>query len=104
MTGTDLVNYDKAWAEQAEQYAAQHAQKGGSWLITRGGTLMYGDEVLPGNQAAIVILDSIFENTFYAGSYNPDQAAAPVCYAFGRMPSEMAPHTTMQADLNYFKP
>ena len=103
----EITNYDKAWAEQASQYASQEKLVSGAFLSARGGTLMLGDEVLPGNQACVIILDAIFENTYYAGKFDPDVKAPPVCYAFGRGPegqAEMAPHESMQADLSYFEP
>lgn len=103
-TGREIVNYDKAWAEQAEQYAAQHAVKGGAFLSTRGGVLSFGEEVMPGNQAPVIILDSVFENTYYQGKFDPDNVAAPICYAFGRGGDELAPHPSMQSAPDYFVP
>lgn len=105
MTGREIVNYDKAWAEQAESYAQQEKLTGGTFLSTRGGTLSFGDEVLPGNQAAVIILDAVFENTYYGAKFDPDNAAAPVCYAFARGDnSDMAPHPSMQTAPDYFIP
>jgi hypothetical protein len=103
-TGTDIVNYDKAWSDQAEAAAAQHQVKGGLFLSTKGGILSLGDEVMPGNQACVIILDDTHENTFYGGKYMPDNIQPPVCYAFGRAGDEMAPHPSMQVDLSYFQP
>jgi hypothetical protein len=105
--GNEIVNYDKAWAEQAAQYAAQEQLAGGTFLSTRGGTLSFGEELLPGNQACVIILDAVKENTYYQGKFDPDNAMPPVCYAFGRGPKEedeMAPHASMQTDLSYFVP
>lgn len=107
MTGRDIVNYDQVWAQQAEKHAAEEQLTSGAVLSTRGGTLSVGDEVLPGNQACVIVLDSLRENTYYADKFNPDLPAAPICYAFGRGPEaeeEMAPHESMQVDLHYFKP
>lgn len=103
----EIVNYDKAWADQAEKYTAQEQLTGGSFLSTRGGKLQLGEEILPGNQACVIILDAVKENTFYSAKFDPDNKAPPICYAFGRGPEsedEMAPHESMQADLTYFEP
>lgn len=102
--GQEIVNYNEQWAKQAEQYAAEEQLTGGTFLSTRGGTLSFGEEVMPGNQVCVIILDAVKENTLYAGDYDPDAAQAPVCYAFGRGAEEMAPHPSMQNDPDYFQP
>lgn len=103
--GTEIVNYDKAWADQSELYTAQEQLTGGTFLSTRGGTLSFGDEVMPGNQACVIILDAVKENTFYGAKFDPDNRQPPVCYAFGRGgEDDMAPHETMQTDPSYFTP
>lgn len=99
-----LVSYDEQWAKAAEQYAQQEELRGGTFLSTRGGVLSFGEEELPGNQACVIILDAVKENTFYTDDFSADAPAAPTCYAFGRGVEEMAPHESMQTDLNYFKP
>lgn len=102
--GRNLVNYDERWAADAVKYAEQEAVVGGTFLSTRGGTLKIGDETLPGNQACVIILDVIKENTYYEGKFDPDNKMPPICYAFGREADEMAPHPSMQVDLDYFEP
>ena len=107
MTGTNIVNYKQKLREQAEAAARQEQAAGGTMLSVRGGILKYGDEVLPGNQACLIILDSVKENDYYLGKFDAENPSAPVCYAFGRGPAgedEMAPHESMQTDLTYFKP
>lgn len=100
----DLVNYDEAWAAQATAAAADEPVAANAFLSTRGGILRYGEEEMPGNQACVIILDMVKENTFYGEKYDPDNAAAPLCYAFGRGAEEMGPHPSMQIDLEYFQP
>ena|ERR1700722_17833639 len=105
--GKQITTYDKVWAEQAERAASQEQLNSGVILSARGGTLQVGEEVLPGNQAAVIILDSVFENTLYEDKFDPDNPTPPICYAFGRGvegQEDMAPHESMQADLAYFKP
>lgn len=107
MTGTNIVNYRQKLKEQAEQAVLQEQVSGGTMLSVRGGILTYGEETLPGNQACVIILDSVKENTYYTAKFDADNPAAPICYAFGRGPASedaMAPHESMQVDLTYFKP
>ena len=107
MTGTNIVNYREKLKEQAQEAVRQEQISGGTMLSTRGGVLTYGQETLPGNQACVIILDSVKENTYYTEEFDPDAPTAPTCYAFGRGPAgedEMGPHESMQVDLNYFEP
>ncbi len=103
----EIVNYDAAWAAMAEKWSSNEQLQGGTFLSTRGGILKFGNEELPGNQAAVIILDSVRENTYYAERFSEDNPQAPICYAYGDGPDAdetMAPHTSMQTDLSYFKP
>lgn len=104
MTGTAVTNYDALYAEQAKAYVEQEKLSGGTFISTRGGTLSVGDEQMPGNQMAVIVLDAIMENTFYDAKFDPENKQPPLCYAFGRDATEMAPHETMQVDLEYFIP
>lgn len=104
MTGTEIVNYDKQWADQAAKYAEQEKLVGGTFISTRGGTLSVGEETMPGNQMAVIVLDVVMENTFYEGKFDADNKQPPLCYAFGRSADEMAPHESMQIDPEYFVP
>lgn len=104
MTGQEIVNYDQQWADQAARYAAQEKLVGGTFISARGGTLAVGEEVMPGNQMAVVVLDVVMENTFYDAKFDPDNRQPPLCYAFGRAATEMAPHESMQIDPEYFVP
>lgn len=104
MSNNALVNYDEQWAKQAQYYAEQETQRGGTFLSTRAGVLSFGEEEMPGNQACVIVLDAVKENTLYEDRFNPNEAAAPLCYAFGRGEDEMAPHQSMQADPDYFIP
>lgn len=104
MTGTSLVNYEDRWAAQAEAAAAAEPIQGGTWLTARGGQLMIGETELPGNQAAVIVIDSVRENTYYPGKFDPNAPLPPVCYALGRDSDNMFPHVDMQKDMSYFQP
>jgi len=91
---TALVKWDEELAKQAEVAAGMEANTGGGqFFSTKGGILSWQDAPLPGNQMAVVILDSVLENVFYEGRYDPDVPQGPTCFAFAREEKTMAPHT-----------
>jgi hypothetical protein len=103
----NLVNYDDLYAKRAQQATQGEQLRQGMFLSTRAGTLALGEQAMPGNQVCVVILDWVRENTLYTERYNPDSPQPPICYSFARGPAEeeaMGPHTSMQADPNYFVP
>jgi len=87
----------------AEDYA-QTERRAGSSISIRNGVLSVGDQSIPGNQFAAIILDAARINTFYATAFNPQSIEPPKCYAIGRNDTEMAPHPSMSKDLSYFQP
>lgn len=91
------------YAKYAEAYA-QTERRAGSSISIRNGVMSVGDQAIPGNQFAAIILDVARLNTFYNGPFNPQSIEPPVCYAIGRNDAEMAPHPDMARDLNYFRP
>jgi hypothetical protein len=91
---TALVKWDEELAKQAEVAAGMEANTGGGqFFSTKGGILSWQDAPLPGNQMAVVILDSVLENVFYEGRYDPDVPQGPTCFAFAREEKTMSPHT-----------
>jgi hypothetical protein len=93
---TAITNWDEELAKQAEAAAGMEASAGGSPNFTvRGGILAFNDTPIPGNQMAVVILDSVLENAFYEGAYDPDNITPPTCFAFGRDEGTMGPHPTV---------
>jgi hypothetical protein len=104
VTGTDVVNFEQQWAEYAQDAAKHEPVAGGTWLTARGGELKIGDEVLPGAQAAVIVIDSYRENTYYGERFDPDNPTPPICYALGRDDEAMFPSLAMQQDPTWFKP
>lgn len=86
------------WDEQLAQYAtalAQEQQNTGSGIPTfslKAGVLSLGEDQLPGNEMAVIILDGIHVNKYYAEGYDPDSRSPVTCYSFGRDPLTMVPH------------
>ena len=95
-----LADYYKQYAEA---YAAEERRAGSSVSI-RNGVMSVGDQAIPGNQFAAIILDAVRLNTYYTTAFNPQVIAPPVCYAIGRNDAEMAPHPDMAKDQSYFQP
>lgn len=102
--GQELVALQQKLAEQAQAAAAAEPLRQGSFISTKSGVLSVGDDALPGNQMCVVIIDSIRENTFYEGKYNPDVLSPPLCYAIAREAGEMAPHPSMAEYPDVFQP
>lgn len=90
---TSVVKWDEELARQAEVAAGMEANTGGGQFFgLKSGVLTWQDAPLPNNQMAVVILDSILENVFYEGAYDPDVPQGPTCFAFGREEKTLAPH------------
>lgn len=93
---TAVTNWDEELARQAEVAAAMEANTGGgNYFSLKGGILALNDQAIPNNQMAVIILDSILENVFYEGAYNPDVQMPPTCFAFGRDDTTIAPHANV---------
>jgi hypothetical protein len=85
------------WEEELEKEAAQYAKQEesvvtGAFFGTKSGVLTWQDEPLKNNTLIGVILDSVLENVYYEGEWDPDNPAGPKCFAFGRDEAEMIPH------------
>lgn len=94
---TALATYDEQLAALAQAAAEQEASTGGGTFFSiRGGTLKLNDSPLPNNEMAVVIIDSILENTYYEGDFNTDEPQAPSCFGFGRSDEELAPHESVK--------
>jgi hypothetical protein len=92
-----IANWDEELAKQAEAAAAQEANTGGGQFFSlRGGQLKLNDAPLPNNEIAAVIIDSVLENVYYAGDFDPDNPASPSCYAFGRDEDSMEPNEAVE--------
>jgi len=90
---TALVKWDEELARQAEVAAGMEANTGGGQFFSaKGGILTWQDAPLPNNQMAVVIIDSVLENVYYEGRYDPDTPQGPTCFAFGREEKSLAPH------------
>lgn len=101
-----IVDISKKWEAQAAKAVAEVPATGGTFLSTKAGILKFGEEVMPGNQVCVIILDAVLENTAYEGKFDENAKAPPICYAFSRLEDQatMAPHESMDKFPDYFVP
>lgn len=89
---TDMVKWDEELAKYAEaSMKMEESAGGGQFFSLKAGVLSLNDTPMPNNEMAVIILDSVIEKTYYEGAYDPDDAAPPTCFAFGR-DDDMGPH------------
>lgn len=93
------VSWDDELAKEAQVAAKMEAGAAGfQWFSIKGGILSWGGTPLPHNAMAVVIVDHVLERAFYEGDFDEDNPANPVCFAFGREPSELKPHENVVED------
>lgn len=92
--GTEITTWDKELAKQANVAAGMEASAsgGGQFFSLKSGVLSFGGNPFPRNEMAVIILDTIMENVFYEGEYDPDVPQGPTCFAFDRDEKVMKPH------------
>lgn len=87
-----LTNWQDRLAKYAVAAVAAEAAPSGSFISAKSGVLQYAGAAVVGNVLDVIVLDSIYENTFYTDAYDADNPASPVCFAFAHDDTEMAPH------------
>lgn len=90
--GTEVGDWRGELSKSAKAAVASEdtaASGGGRFFSLKAGQLSFDDAVLPGNQMACIILDSIFETTYYEGDYDADNPQPPTAFAFGRDQAEL---------------
>lgn len=98
-TSKQVVKWDEELAREAQIAADMEANTGGGQFFSiKAGVLSWQDAPLPGNQMAVIILDSIFETVYYEGEYDPDVPQSPVAFALGRDEKTMRWHETSRED------
>ena len=89
---TGISKWEAELAKHAQETADKEQMPTGSFASTRGGILSIAGSPMKDNKVQVVILDHVYENTFYEGDFDPDQPQPPSCYAFGRAEDELEPH------------
>jgi hypothetical protein len=86
-----LVNWDEKLAGYAQE-ASDSEQALGSFISFKSGQLTVAGQPVKGNEADVIVLDSIYENKMYQGKFDSENKAPPVCYAFARTQESLKPH------------
>ena len=89
----ELANYDEELARWAAASAKmEEGATGGQFFSVRGGQLSWNDAPVKDNTLGAIIIDSVLENVYYEGAFDPDTPQSPTCFAFGRDDKELKPH------------
>lgn len=84
-TGTSMAKWEdrmKLAAGKAKSAMAS-ALGGGNFFSIKSGVLSYKKAEIKDNKIDGVIVSEMFENTYYAGDFDPDNPSSPTCFAFG---------------------
>ena len=96
-----LTTWEAQLASAAVEVATAEASAlGGRMISIRGGILSFAGQPIKENKLDVIILDSIFLNTYYEEAFDPDKMAAPICYAINRDEKELTPAENVQEDQN----
>ncbi len=87
--GGAIVAWKDRVAALAKDVAATEKPSGSSYISFKGGRLSLGENYVPGDKILCVILDHVWEYTFFPNAYDPLKPVSPVCYAYGRKEDEM---------------
>jgi hypothetical protein len=93
----------KTWKEEVAAAAdvakatEDSAASTGSWVSLKGGRISIDGAEATDNQIDVIVLYHVLENQYYESDYDPDVPASPICFAFGRVAPDMAPHADCPA-------
>lgn len=87
---TALANWDEELAKHATA-ASEKEVIGGKQLSARAGILNIAGEPVAGNKLRVIVLASVFQNTFYEGKFDPDNVQSPSCAAVAEEEEQLAP-------------
>lgn len=94
--GKQMIAWDKELANFADKSEAQEdtatTGAGMKYFSFKSGVLSFDEAVMPGNKVAVIILDGLFDHSYYEGRYDPENPSPPTCFALGRDEGELAPH------------
>lgn len=87
------MKWEEELAKEAEVAAGmEEGTSTGQFFSMKSGVLSFNGSPMANNQMAVIILDSVLENVYYQGEYDPDTPSGPSCFAFGRDEKTMEPH------------
>lgn len=103
-----IVKYEEGgkitnWDEELARFAAEAGETAkaatGKFISFRGGRISIDGQPVKDNKLSVIVIDWVYENVLYVDSFDPDNPAPPVCFAFGPRDARgfsvedgMAPH------------
>lgn len=79
-------------ALMTEQRAGVSGSTSQHSVSARNGQLYVNGVPHPHNWIDVIAVSDCHAYYLYADRYNPDESAVPICYALGKLPTEMKPH------------
>jgi hypothetical protein len=90
---TGLTNWEAQMEADAMAAKGKMAGVGGGLFFSiAGGQLKLGDNPIPNNEVAVIVLAFTNAKAYYDKQYIPGKPASPKCYAYGDDADTMAPH------------
>jgi hypothetical protein len=86
-----IVSIKEQIAAQAAAMADRIAPPGGSKIKLAPGSFTLPNGTKTPGPLELVIVDFVSRNSFYEGAYDPNNIAAPVCFAIGTNPLKLVP-------------
>lgn len=98
--GTELQPWEQRMAEKAARSVASASSSGGSSqsIGTRGGRFSIDGAEVEDNVLEAVILDFLYDVTYYEDDYDPDDIRPPTAFALGRDENELVWHENSHPD------
>ncbi len=90
-SGKEMAQWEDRLAEYAKE-SSKSETPSASYISLKSGVLSYEGNPVPDNKLQVIVLDSAFENTFYATKYDPNNLASPKCFSIDHDNSGMVPH------------
>lgn len=90
-------NLPVSWEEQmkADAKAQLSAERPALAIMSlKSGVMSIGDNAVPGNEIAAIVVAAVSENAYYSTRYDPNVRTNPDCYAIGEgKAQELVPYT-----------
>ena len=90
---TGVATWQQRLAGMAKEAVEQESSvSSGQFIGLKSGQITWNGQPAAGNKIRAIVVDSILENAYYPGKFDPDDPQPPVCFAFGRKEEDMKPH------------
>ena len=81
--GTAVVDWEAQMKAAAAMYKGMEQNTGGGKSLSfKAGIMTFDGAPIKDNAIEVVVLESVFENALYEGSYDADNPHPPICFAF----------------------